>query len=394
MNKKQKKTLLIVTNERLSDFVHKGHIIKRYYNPGNLFDVVHFLVLKDEMPVDPEEVRPLFGTAEFHVHSYNIINVWHFLLTLFWRPFLINITLGPLIKKIKQLKPDLIRCQLAYNLPLYVGVKLKEELGIPCCISLHGNADVDNRNAPNLPLKHKIYHYSAQTIERYALQRADMVMPVYSSIIPYLERMKCKKYELLYNVINPGRICIKKDYTLGEKIKILCVNRQVTEKNPENLILAVQKLSNIKLTLIGEGALQQQLKQLVQQLKIENKVEFINNMPNTELLKLYPEYDIFANHCQYFGIGKTIIEAALSGLPIITNLRDGEQIDEYKNADWLMLVKNSPEGYMNAINKLVNDDHYREQLGVRARKHSSAIWMPEITEQRYVDLYKRLVPNL
>ncbi len=147
MNQKQNKTLLIVTNERLSDFVSKGHIIDRYYNPGDLFDVVHFLVLKDES-IDPEIVRPLFGSAKFYIHSYNIINTWHFALTLFWRPFLINPTLWPLIRKIKRFKPDLIRCQLAYNLPLYVSVKIKEKLKIPCCISLHGNADIDNRKAP------------------------------------------------------------------------------------------------------------------------------------------------------------------------------------------------------------------------------------------------------
>ena len=40
----QKKTLLVIIPDRLTNLINKGEVTERYYNPGNLFDEIHLMM--------------------------------------------------------------------------------------------------------------------------------------------------------------------------------------------------------------------------------------------------------------------------------------------------------------------------------------------------------------
>src|SRR5580658_2533776 len=100
--------LMIIVPDRISDFVNKGEIIERYYNPGNTFDEVHLVITNDDKP-DPAAVQKMVGDARLFLHNLPDSRKV-FVPTLGWRPWL----LGPWVEKAvglaRAVRPALIRC--------------------------------------------------------------------------------------------------------------------------------------------------------------------------------------------------------------------------------------------------------------------------------------------
>ena len=224
------------------------------------------------------------------------------------------------------------------------------------------------------------------------MAHADRILPVYRSIIPYLARMHCSNYELAYNVLAGEHLIKKEDYRLHDPVRVISVGRHYIHKNPENIIRALRNLSNVHLTLIGDGPYLAKLQTLVAECGLEDRVVFISAMPNHKLCSMLCEYDIFAVHVEAFGISKTVLEALLAGMPVVINRREGNQgqVPELMG-DFVMMVDNTSDGYAQAIAKLIENDRLREQQGRRAFAHAQENWAPAKTEMKYVDVYKQVL---
>jgi len=80
--------LLIVMLEPLTPLLRKGEIVPRYYNPDNMFDEVHFLLLNGDQP-DLTALAILCGRARPVVH--NLVPPRQMMLrTLGWRPAMLR----------------------------------------------------------------------------------------------------------------------------------------------------------------------------------------------------------------------------------------------------------------------------------------------------------------
>ena len=87
--------------------------------------------------------------------------------------------------------PDSIRCHGA-DWNTYLASRIKAELGIPYVTSLHINPDVNSVRriqGDNLTPEQKRHNAFYNYLERDALRDADLVMPVYQPILPYLKRL-------------------------------------------------------------------------------------------------------------------------------------------------------------------------------------------------------------
>lgn len=94
------------------------------------------------------------------------------------------------------------------------------------------------------------------------------------------------------------------------------VGRFDKQKNHDfliNLFYEIQKKQDAVLLLVGTGILEDEIKQKVKQLKIENKVLFLGFRDDVN--KLLNCMDIFLFPSLYEGLGIVVIEAQTSGLP-------------------------------------------------------------------------------
>ncbi|HEX2906630.1 MAG TPA: glycosyltransferase, partial [Phototrophicaceae bacterium] len=92
----------------------------------------------------------------------------------------------------------------------------------------------------------------------------------------------------------------------------------------------------------------------------------------------------------YLEIGKSVLEALLTGLPVVINQHPRKPVAELQG-DWVKLIDNTVESYEQALRDLLTNHAEREALGRRAYAHAQAHWSPESTERQFVDIYRSLL---
>ncbi len=377
--------LMVIVTDRLSVLARKGEIHPRYYNPGDLFEEVHIVMTNDDI-IQPEAIQRTVGTAIPYVHNLPAGKALFFS-SLGYRPPLLDRWATDGVRLAKQINPDLIRCH-GNSVNAYLAVRVKKELGIPLVVSMHANPDIDVRGPFARSLARKIYGEAHKSVEKAALKSADHFIAVYSPIIPYLRNNRVRAYSLVFNAVGYGSE-MKKDYRLHQPVRCLCVGRQdAREKDPTQIIEAIAELPGVHLTLVGTGNLHEKLKTLAATLNCSDRCEFVSGLDNEAVLKLMQDSDIYVFNLISLGISKTMMEAALIGLPIIVN-RGPYGLAEEIDGDWLVKTENTKLGYVKALQSLIEDSVGREALGRRAHEHASTHWSPVAMEDRVVALYRR-----
>jgi glycosyltransferase involved in cell wall biosynthesis len=381
------KKLLVIVADRISDLVKKGEYTVRYYNPGNLFDEVHVLMTNDDQP-DRIPLQRTVGRAQLHLHNLPVPSFLH---SLGWRTPSFRRWVGTGIELARQIGPALIRVHGNFQNG-YLAAQIRKELGVPLAVSLHINPDADMRERTPWQgdWKGHLVHRRMLWFERETLQTADRVLPVYEPIRPYAERLGAKQIEVCYNALNGDHLRKKESYRLSARPRIISVGRQFKEKNADQLIRAVARLKEAELTLVGDGPLHDHLKQVARECQIPDRVVFYRAVPNDELCKMLPEFDLFATHSEYWELNKCVLEALLTGLPVVLNQRNGPAVPELQG-DFLLLVENSPDGYYYSIKRILQDDRFREDLGRKAYRHARERWAPETAEAKFVKVYEELM---
>ena len=375
--------LMVIIPDRLSDLTNKGEVTERYYNPGNLFKEVHLVLVNDDQP-DPIAVQKMVGDAKLAIHNV-APGPRFFHRTLGWQPWAMRNWAQRGIDLAKSIAPSVIRTHGNF-IEGWLAAEIKDALGIPYVVSLHGVWDRD-MSLPD-PWKETIRRHFRRKLEERALRGASVVIAVYKPIIRYALARGASDVRLIYNAVSSS-IATKNGTGLATPARLITVNRQQPEKNPENIIRAVADL-DVHYTIIGHGPYHEHLKTVARDVGAESKVEFIPRMSNADLCQILPTFDIAVSHCDYWGISKGIIEACIAGLPIVLNHHPIEPIPDCEG-DWLTLCPNTPDGYRSAIVALLTDDTARDALHRRAVAHAERHFNPIAMEKALTDVYRDTV---
>jgi glycosyltransferase involved in cell wall biosynthesis len=377
---------MVIVSERISDWFEKGEVVDRYYNPGDLFAELQIVLTNDDHP-DPALLQRVAGRARVTVHNVPL-SAHTLRRTLGYKPLLLRRWAAAAVALAADVRPDLVRCYGA-NVNAFAASEIKRRLGIPYAVSLHINPDEDVR-ARAADLRERLWLASLRSVERHALRHADVVLPVYRAIVPYLERLGVTRYRVAYNVLNAEHLTAKRDYSLHDPARVISVGRQFDAKNPEQLIRAVAALPTVQLTLVGDGPLHDRLRDVASEAGAADRISFRRNVSNDALCRLLAEQDVFATHSEYWELSKAVLEALLTGLPIVLNRRHGSPVPEL-TPELAIMVENEPEAYAEALRGLIADDERRERFGRTAGAYARRHWAPEKTEQAVVEIYRGLL---
>lgn len=385
------KRLLVLIPDRLSELVAKGEVQPRYYNPGDLADEVHILMTNDDQP-DPAAVQPMVGRAQIHLHNLPEASEaptrrgpW------LARELRRRRWAAPGIALARRLRPTWMRVHGA-DWNLYLAWRIHTALGVPYCVSLHINPDVNSPRrylGAGLAPWQRRHNAFFSDIERRGLRTAQLVMPVYQPILPYLARLGVSRVEVCYNVLNAEALRAKPNYALGDPPRILSVGRLFDAKDPSNLLRALARIPRAELTLVGDGPKRPTLEALARELGVAGRVRFEPAVPNRELCARLADFDLFAVHTEHWEINKSVLEALLAGLPVVHSRRIGEAVPELAGGI-VRLVENSEPGFHDAIAELLANDAAREALGRRGYAHAQMCYAPAKTEAKVVAIYQRL----
>ena len=157
--------------------------------------------------------------------------------------------------------------------------------------------------------------------------------------------------------------------------------------NPnKNLETTIRALSNsqYKLRVVREMTIEQI------QLAHDYHVDYSNvwNLTDEELSKEYQKADIVVMPSLYEGFGAMVIEAQATGRPVITTNREPMRSVSGGAA---CLLKNplDIDEMRKAIDKIVNDDNYRNSLIEAGKKNASKYTLANCAKE-HIELYKSI----
>jgi len=173
------------------------------------------------------------------------------------------------------------------------------------------------------------------------------------------------------------------DFNLSEKKfkrdgrKLLTVARLVEKKGIYYGIMAFLKLQkkNMKLEyhIVGDGVLYEKLKELIEELGLEDCVFLHGAKDKDEILQLYREADVFvlpsitASDGNTEGQGLVLQEAQLMGLPVVSTFHNGIPEGIVENETGFLVAERDINALSEKISILIGDEKLRTEMGKRGR---------------------------
>jgi len=173
------------------------------------------------------------------------------------------------------------------------------------------------------------------------------------------------------------------DFNLSEKKfkrdgrKLLTVARLVEKKGIYYGIMAFLKLQkkNMKLEyhIVGDGVLYEKLKELIEELGLEDCVFLHGAKDKDEILQLYREADVFvlpsitASDGNTEGQGLVLQEAQLMGLPVVATFHNGIPEGIVENKTGFLVAERDINALSEKISILIGDEKLRTEMGKRGR---------------------------
>lgn len=143
---------------------------------------------------------------------------------------------------------------------------------------------------------------------------------------------------------------------------LLTVSRLTAEKNLplalESLALVRHEFPETGLLIVGEGPEEGRLRALVKSLGLEGFVEFAGWQE--ELASFYKTANVFLQTSLFEGYGLSLVEAGLSGIPVVTTgVGIARELESEKDA---LIVPPDKESFAAAICDLIEHNQKRENL--------------------------------
>lgn len=152
---------------------------------------------------------------------------------------------------------------------------------------------------------------------------------------------KNKKFKVIHNAIDTKKFLynenirkeIRRELDIEDKFVIGNVGRLHEQKNQTFLIDIFNELqkkeNNSILLIVGKGPLEDELKNKVKRLQLEDKVRFLGN--RNDIAKIYQAIDVFVLPSLFEGLGIVAIEAQAAGLPVVASTGVAKEADITQN---------------------------------------------------------------
>jgi len=285
-------------------------------------------------------------------------------------------------KQIKEIQPDLIfSIQDGPNVVMLMRTFFSE---IPVIIGVQNNPIIDlNRTPITKAIKWiatKLYPRAKHMIALSAGVASD-----YLHLVPKLQG----KLSVVPNVGWPENVKTKEDVVCKKPIQLLAVGRLEEQKDYATffnaLALLKQKNQSFKLTILGRGAKEEELKDLRKELNLEDEIVFKGF--TSDVSTYFYNSDIFVLSSKWEGFGNVIVEAMAHGLPVISSdcPHGPSEIIENRKNGLLFEVGNALQ-LSEYIQELTENELLRKELMVNGLERAN-MFKPEKIAEKYYEIF-------
>jgi glycosyltransferase involved in cell wall biosynthesis len=230
---------------------------------------------------------------------------------------------------------------------------------------------------------------------KYIYGFADKVVGVSSGVIEGIIEITGLSQKKTMVINNPLRIfnrtnsfydeiAIKNSFWQPGTKKILAVGRLTYQKSFEILIEAIGLILNresIKLIIIGDGALRDELRAVTEYHGLFENILFAGSLANLDVF--YSEADLFVMSSSSEGFGNVIVEALSFGVPVVSPECKSGPSEILGNGKWGTLV---PVGDAAALAKGIEESLSREHDRVLLKQRAND-FSPSVIASQYIKAF-------
>lgn len=281
---------------------------------------------------------------------------------------------------LKEIKPDILHAHYASSYGL-LGSLCKVH---PYVLSVWGS---DIYSFPNESgLKRKIIEHN--------LKSADYLMSTSNDMA-----RETKKYTNKDIMITPFGVDLNifKPLEVEKDEKIVIGTIKTLEKHygidylVKAFALLCENHNNILLKIGGKGSELENLKLLVKELNIEDKVEFLGFLSQDEIVKYFNLFDIAVVPSLHESFGVSSIEAQATGTPVVVTNAGGLPETLRDNVTGFIVNKGDEVDLLKGIEKLIINKELRENMGQNARKFIEENYTIEGNFNKVNDFYNKII---
>ncbi|HCL56793.1 MAG TPA: glycosyltransferase family 4 protein [Spirochaetia bacterium] len=271
-----------------------------------------------------------------------------------------------------------------------VGVWASKKLEIPNILSLHGG-DIYDPTKKLSPHKNRIFKRIVKKIlEKSTAVVAQSTNTRDNTFLIYNFEKKIEVIPLGY-VPYQGSFRTRKELGLDEdSFYLISIGRMVRRKGFEFLVKAMSFLPDkIKLLLIGDGPLENELKKLAVEIGVEKKISFLGRADEEKKFSYLKNSDLYVLSSIHEGYGIVLQEAMDVSLPIVSTNYGGQTdfLSDRNNA--ILIEPEDDRKIAKAVMELYKKSDFRKQMGENNKIKIEHFYITHIADE-YIQLFEKL----
>lgn len=245
-----------------------------------------------------------------------------------------------------------------------------KEINKKLVTTFHGLISREISNNKWYDFNGKTHAIFAKIFERIVLRKSILSIAVSNSLINDINTLHTQKNSISF--IPNG---VKINHVLSPSIKpltdkFLFVGRLHPVKGLDKLLREFSHaLPQVSLDIIGDGPSYNSLRHLVDQLGIEDRVNFLGAMDNDSILEAIPYYRALILPSSYETQGIVLLEANAKGIPVIASDISAIRESIIHEHNGLLCDPNDSGAFIRAINLITTNPEYANKMGTKGYLH-------------------------
>jgi glycosyltransferase involved in cell wall biosynthesis len=223
-----------------------------------------------------------------------------------------------------------------------------------------------------------VSHQTAADLRELMSVKEDKIRVVYQGCHPNFKR------EVTSEVLDQ----VRQKYNLPERF-ILCVGTLEERKNAALLLKALPMVKEkIPIVLVGKStSYKNKLEELVIRNRQTDRVQFLHHVSFADLPAVYRLAQLFVYPSVFEGFGIPIVEAIVSGVPVITSR--GSCFDEAGGPATRYVNPANPEELATQINQVLSNSSMQREMIDRSKEYVSR-FEPAIIARQLMQVYQEM----
>ncbi|WP_099364936.1 glycosyltransferase family 4 protein [Sphingobacterium sp. 1.A.4] len=185
-----------------------------------------------------------------------------------------------------------------------------------------------------------------------------------------------------------------RSYSDGKNLEILFIGRMTNDKGVIELIHSISQLNRkgiiVKANLIGDGEYINELKDLSNNLGLHDLIHFKGPLfDKEEIIKYYLDADLFVLPTYHEGFPRTLYEAMILGIPIITTFVGGISSVMIDKFNCLRIEEKSIESLENGI--LFAIDNYEKFIEYAENARDTVLKILTNRKESHAELFNSII---